>query len=265
MGMRIRSIRPEFWTGEKVRKLSPWARLLLIGLNNYCDDEGRGEWDLPIIKAKIFPTDRISVSKVLRELTEVGAIVRYRVDGRDYLAIPNWHELQRPNRPQPSKLPPFSDESVIKQGISEQSVNNHGAVNEGSLPYGTVQYSSSTVQDSNSTVQSTDPNEASFGLFWTQWPEKQARAKAKIAWAKLKPDKHLLQTILNAIEAQKTWDRWKRGIIPGAAAWLNGKRWNDEKPQEGYNAARNSDRPVCEPGKYDGIAKTAVERMPKSL
>jgi hypothetical protein len=38
---RIRTIRPEFWTSEQVTECSMPARLLFIGLWNFCDDGGR--------------------------------------------------------------------------------------------------------------------------------------------------------------------------------------------------------------------------------
>ena len=37
---RIRTIKPEFWTSEQVVDCSPTARLLFIGLWNFCDDGG---------------------------------------------------------------------------------------------------------------------------------------------------------------------------------------------------------------------------------
>lgn len=37
---RIRTIKPEFWTAEQVMELSRDARLLFIGMWNFCDDAG---------------------------------------------------------------------------------------------------------------------------------------------------------------------------------------------------------------------------------
>ncbi len=37
---RIRSIKTEFWTAEQVMECSPIARLLFIGMWNFCDDGG---------------------------------------------------------------------------------------------------------------------------------------------------------------------------------------------------------------------------------
>ncbi len=137
--MRIRSIRPSFWHGEKVLKLSPWARLLLLGLNNYCDDHGRGEWSIISIRAFIFPDKPLkSIEKWMGELVTLGCIRKYKWDSRVYLDIPNWCELQRPNRPQPSKLPNFTDGTVME--------HEHNPAP--SLLYSKVEYSSSKVEES---------------------------------------------------------------------------------------------------------------------
>ena len=37
---RIRTVKPEFWASEQVMECSPIARLLFIGLWNFCDDAG---------------------------------------------------------------------------------------------------------------------------------------------------------------------------------------------------------------------------------
>jgi len=52
---RIRTIKPEFWTDDKIVELSFPARLLFIGLWNFCDDWGRMEYKPKSIKLRIFP------------------------------------------------------------------------------------------------------------------------------------------------------------------------------------------------------------------
>jgi hypothetical protein len=37
---RIRTVKPEFWTSEQVMNCSRDARLLFIGMWNFCDDGG---------------------------------------------------------------------------------------------------------------------------------------------------------------------------------------------------------------------------------
>lgn len=57
---RIRTIKPEFWTSEQVMNCSRDARLLFIGLWNFCDDYGRHPANSKQLKALIFPDDNLS-------------------------------------------------------------------------------------------------------------------------------------------------------------------------------------------------------------
>ena len=59
---RIRTIKPEFWTDEKIVELSAFARLLFIGLWNFADDAGRMEFSAKRLKMQIFPADDVDIS-----------------------------------------------------------------------------------------------------------------------------------------------------------------------------------------------------------
>lgn len=108
--MRIRSIKPEFWTSLTVAVLPIQARLTFIGLWNYCDDHGRGHDDARLVKAAIWPLDNhVSDKRVdqwLGDLADAGLIERYAVSGKRYLCITNWSEHQRVERPRVSLIPP---------------------------------------------------------------------------------------------------------------------------------------------------------------
>jgi hypothetical protein len=70
-----------------------------------------------------------------------------------------------------------------------------------------------------------------FDAFWLAYPRKEGKITARKAWAKLKADAELQNTILTAIAAQLEGDAWKREdgqFIPHPATWLNGGRWLDE-------------------------------------
>lgn len=74
---RIRSIKPEFWTDEKVVKLSPLARLLFIGLWNFADDEGRMVYSPSRIKMQVLPSDSADISELLGEIRRKKLVVVY--------------------------------------------------------------------------------------------------------------------------------------------------------------------------------------------
>lgn len=105
---RLRSIKPEFWTSEQVMECSPTARLMFIGLWNFCDDAGRHAFSARSIKAEIMPGDDVSSSNILGmldELSRVGLIDVYDVDGKQYLQVTGWHH-QKIDKPQKPRHPP---------------------------------------------------------------------------------------------------------------------------------------------------------------
>lgn len=107
---RIRSIKPEFWTSEQVMECSVLARLLFIGLWNFCDDAGNHPASARTIKAEIFPADDIStedVSRLLYELSSNGLIVLYAAQGKDYWHVTGWQH-QKIDKPT-YKYPEFSE------------------------------------------------------------------------------------------------------------------------------------------------------------
>lgn len=102
---RIRTIKPEFWTDEKIVELDVWTRLLFIGLWNFCDDAGRMHLSERRIKMQIFPADTVDIRRALDELSTSGLIERYVVDGTEYLQIAQFSKHQKIDRRTPSKLP----------------------------------------------------------------------------------------------------------------------------------------------------------------
>ncbi|MGH3095485.1 MAG: hypothetical protein ACRDMV_05730 [Streptosporangiales bacterium] len=109
---RIRTIKPGFFRSEDVSTLPLRARLTWIGLWTHCDDQGRTKDNARLIKGDIWPLDDVSLRDIeedLETLSAHGRIVRYEVDGRCYLAVTNWSDHQRIQKPSPSNIPPPSD------------------------------------------------------------------------------------------------------------------------------------------------------------
>lgn len=102
---RIRTIKPDFWTDEKVVELSFPARLLFIGLWNFVDDEGRIQFSPKKLKMLIFPADSVEISELLGEIRRESLITVYEVDGVQYLQVNNFGKHQKVDKRSPSKLP----------------------------------------------------------------------------------------------------------------------------------------------------------------
>ena len=110
---RIRTVKPEFWTDEKVVELSAFARLLFIGLWNFCDDDGRMVYSPKRIKMQIFPADNMDISELFGELRRASLISVYQFDSVEYLQVDKFTKHQKIDKRTASKLPapPTSAES----------------------------------------------------------------------------------------------------------------------------------------------------------
>jgi hypothetical protein len=69
--------------------------------------------------------------------------------------------------------------------------------------------------------------------FWALYPRKTGKAQAEKAWGKLKPAER--QGAVDALPLHVGY--WQRNdtatqFIPHPATWLNGRRWDDDLPQD---------------------------------
>jgi hypothetical protein len=116
---RIRTVKPEFWKSESIAALPFRARLTFIGLWTYVDDNGVGLDNFKLISAELFGLEddpreaRANVREDLARLHAAGRIVRYMVAGKRYLAIVNWDEHQKIDRPGRSRHPSRDNEDSV--------------------------------------------------------------------------------------------------------------------------------------------------------
>jgi len=103
---RARNIKPQFFKNEELVELSFDRRLLFIGLWTLADREGRLEDRPKRIKMEVFPADDVDVDTALAELESRGFIVRYVVEGNQYIHINNFTKHQNPHKNEaPSSIP----------------------------------------------------------------------------------------------------------------------------------------------------------------
>jgi hypothetical protein len=126
---RIRTVKPEFWTSEQVVECSPNARLLFIGMWNFCDDGGNHPASLKTLKAEVFPADdcftMAQIEAMVAELFAHGLIIEYAANARKYWHVTGWHH-QKIDKPS-YKHPPY---------IAEQSPNGSRMIDEPSTTEG---------------------------------------------------------------------------------------------------------------------------------
>ena len=137
MMARIRTVKPEFWSSEQVMSCRPMARLLFIGLWNFCDDGGNHPLAPRTIKALVFPGDDITaeeVSNLLGELEGAELIQSYWVTGKNYFHVRGWkhQKIEKKNFKYPGPPSEFDDQSEsIRQQFAEESSTDRRPVDPG--------------------------------------------------------------------------------------------------------------------------------------
>lgn len=96
---RIRSVHPGLWTDEAFVSLSPYARLLFMGIWNECDDRGTFPWSPLQMKMRVLPADNVDAVALMAELETADCICRYEIDGKKFGAVRNFCKFQRPKSP----------------------------------------------------------------------------------------------------------------------------------------------------------------------
>lgn len=130
---RIRTVKPEFWTDEKIVECSLASRLLFIGLFNFADDKGCMERSPKRIKMQVFPADTIECEPLIMELITHGLLTEYSVNGNQYLYIPGFLKHQKINRPSKSAIPLPPEFTETDEELDKESLSAHGEFNEDSV------------------------------------------------------------------------------------------------------------------------------------
>lgn len=290
---RIRTIKPEFWTDEKIVECSFEARLMFIGMFNFADDKGNLVRSPKRIKMQIFPADMIDCEPLIKELSLAGLISEYSVNGVEYIHIDGFSKHQKINRPSATTIPTPEDvadnsrkpapnymdgsvsdyekqthDSHTSNGANtEDSLNAHEELTDGKERKGREEERNKTnLSDSNRTdgdkpddskgkpaqekpdsesddAEGPDPVDAAFeNIFWGAGLRKDAKVKAKSAfrtkyrdWKKANrgtPDSFAVMLAEDIRVRAKAQQMGFDKLLP--ASYLNGERWNDEKPQEAH-------------------------------
>src|SRR5688500_12487812 len=118
---RIRTIKPEFWSDEKLSVQDPLTRLVFVGLISNADDAGRLVDNVKLLDGLLFPSNDVSCAGALDTLTRLGRIQRYRsANGQCVIQIVKWRQHQKIDHPGKIVLPapPNTDgaELVVPSG-----------------------------------------------------------------------------------------------------------------------------------------------------
>lgn len=223
---RIRTIKPEFWSDEKLSPLSPIDRLTFLGLISLADDYGRVQDNTKILDAFIFPNTDDTVRESVANLSRISRIRRGNSsNGMKIIEIVNWDRHQRVDKPQPKlALPSIAEqtnENIGENAIPESFANSSGIIRELVAPLTTT-----TTNDQRSNMS--DSYESDFEAFWDSYPrfrrtqKKAAYAKWKVA-RKYKSADYLNQRCKDYAASQRGQSEF--ACMP--SVWLGSGMWDD--------------------------------------
>ena len=137
--MRIRTVKPEFWSHPILSAQDPVIRLGAIGLLNLADDGGYFMATPALVRSALFPLDECSTNarRVLATLSSVGYIeTRSHPTHGDVGMVVNFNKHQRIDRPSPSKIKDYFDSANVRRTLDDHSLLYQGSGDQGSRDQG---------------------------------------------------------------------------------------------------------------------------------
>jgi hypothetical protein len=230
--MRIRSLKPEILTDEKTAGLTDAEWRLFVSCIVMADDYGNFRASPAFLHTQVFwgiNTKREDVANARESLARLSLVSLYEVGGQSYGHVTGWAKHQRVDHPGKPLCPgPELAESTICGFPSRDSQETFASPRETLKPDKDRDMDGRGTRIGNKERSpATRAESAGFVEFYTAYPRHVARAAAWKAW----PGDNLLPTIMAALEWQAQEMRTRPADkIPHPATWLNGKRWEDERP-----------------------------------
>ena len=197
---RIRTIKPEFWTSEQIVECSRDARLLFIGLLNFCDDNGVHPASARRLKMEVYPGEDDLKTEDIRSLTaeliKAGLVREYIVGGETYWHVTGWRRHQKIDKPTirhpaPEKASEFAEPSSNDSTSTRRALDDSSTTEgKGREMEGIVEEGMGSHTDRTHSEAPTDTNrhayEPEFLEAWNAYPKRSGanpKRRAARAWA----------------------------------------------------------------------------------
>ena len=260
--MRIRTIKPEFWSHPVMSKQSDSTKLLAIGLLNVADDDGYFYAEPRMIRNTIRPLDDDSriTTVSLRELSEIGYIeIRIHESHGEIGFIPNFLIHQVINKAKPSKIKGFFESCTNTVSIPYQDrLEGKGTGNKGTGKGKEMELISCPISSDESEI---------LKMIWSGCPkegrERSGKQKLADAWRKIpakdKPTKAIIE---NALTAWNASNKWQTGFCEGIEKWVKNRQWENLPESQGMTPTSiPDDEAVLLMGAIDSI-RTSWQKIP---
>ncbi len=168
--MPNRIIKESICTSETLNSLTDFEENFFYKLIVNCDDYGRFDARLAILKSRLYPLrERLTLKNIedaLSSLARVGCVELYEVDGKPFLRLPTW-EVHQQVRAKKSKYP------------APGAIGNQLKSDDIKCPRNPIQSESNNIADQ---VGEKVDFENIFSATYAEYPRKDGKAKGKISY-----------------------------------------------------------------------------------
>lgn len=257
---RIRTIKPDFWTDGRIVSLSPFARLLYIGMWNFtmCD-HGHVADDAMKLKLQVLPMDNIDIVSLLAELIDSERVARVvDPEGRTYLHVTRFEDHQKIDPRWKTRCSACTHRDSLKLAETHPSLDV-AHPNSPKLPLGREGMgrdgkgkdkeisSEPSVSDLTANVYP-----AEFEEFWSAYPKRDQKRDALKAWKAALKRVGNDELIAGATRYASDPNRVDR-FTKLAGGWLRSDMWLDGPLPERFDS-----QPA--PSKQDAKVNAYLER-----
>lgn len=271
--MRIRTVKPEFWSHPVMVKQDDATKLLAIGLLNFADDEGFFFADPRIIRGALRPLDEDSsiIRRALESLSCIGYIeLREHSSHGPVGRVTNFTAHQRVDRPSKSKIREFFETSSPRDAAQPENVST--SAQRTFAEVSPVEQGTGSRERGNGKEQPSSPAAptAQAGLelgpvirpattaplvtaeaIYQVYPRKQGKADALKAIEKamksVRPQMLLERTMAYATAVAR-WSDHDRQFIPYPATWFSRGSYDDDPRtwERNYSGPNQQAAPTAE-------------------
>lgn len=239
--MSNRLLKESICSSEEIDSLSWFEEVLFYRLIVKCDDYGRYDGRIKIIKNSCFPLKDITekdVEKALYKLSAVGLVRAYESQGRPYLQLVTWEQHQN-IRAKKSKYPAF-DETCIQMYASENDCSSNPIQSESKSKSESYSDDCSEQISSEPPIQKEPPQPPLITLQLNTGAEYEIYQEDVVEWSDLYPAVDVMQCLRN----MKGWllsnpakRKTSKGIKRFITTWL--QKEQDRGGTPGYNRTIN--------------------------
>lgn len=160
--MPNRILKESICTSDSIDSLSWFEEVLFYRLIVNCDDYGRFDGRISVIKNRLFPLKENitaqSVKKSIDKLATVGLVALYEFEGKPFLQLPTWENHQTV-RAKKSKYPPFEKSLQAYENNCNQLQSNESECSRNPIQSNTNPIrNNESISESDTTTTTTTPS-----------------------------------------------------------------------------------------------------------